>query len=114
MKMIIAVIKPFKIDEVRDALTAAGFPSITVDEVKGYGRSRSDTTHPPEFAISFLPKLKITIVVEDNEVERAEQAILAKARTGKAGDGKIWVVPVERAWSIRTGEDLMASKTDVE
>ena len=106
MKLISAIIKPFKIDEVRDALTGIGVMGLTVSEVKGYGRQKGQTEiyRGAEYVISFLPKVKIEVVVADTEVERVVEAIKKAAHTGKIGDGKIFITPVEQALRIRTGE----------
>lgn len=106
MKIISAVIKPFKLEEVRDALTAINIAGMTVSEVKGYGRQKGHTEiyRGAEYAVSFLPKLKIEIAVADALVENAIAAILQAAHTGQIGDGKIFVAPLERAVRIRTGE----------
>ena len=106
MKIVMAVIKPFKLDEVRDALTAIGVHGMTVTEVKGYGRQKGHTEiyRGTEYAVSFLPKLKIEVVVPDDMVDAVVEAIANTARTGKIGDGKVFVLDVERALRIRTGE----------
>ena len=106
MKIVMAVIKPFKLDEVRDALTAAGVHGLTVTEVKGYGRQKGHTEiyRGTEYAVNFLPKIKIEVVVPAAVVDRAVDAIVAAAKTGQIGDGKIFVVPVEQTVRIRTGE----------
>jgi nitrogen regulatory protein P-II 2 len=106
MKLIIAVIKPFKLDEVRDALSAVGVQGITVSEVKGYGRQKGHTEiyRGAEYAINFLPKVRLEIAVPSENVERAIDAIMKAAKTGQIGDGKIFVTPIERAIRIRTGE----------
>lgn len=106
MKLIIAIIKPFKLDEVREALTAAGIHGMTVTEVKGYGRQKGHTEvyRGAEYVIAFLPKLRIDVVVDDNQVERVVEAITAAAKTGQIGDGKIFVTDVAEAIRIRTGE----------
>ena len=106
MKMVMAVIKPFKLDDVREALSAQGVAGITVTEVKGFGRQKGQTEiyRGAEYLVSFLPKVKIEIVVDDAQVERAVEAIQKAAHTGKIGDGKIFVTPVEQAVRIRTGE----------
>jgi nitrogen regulatory protein P-II 2 len=106
MKIVMAIIKPFKIDEVRDALTAAGVHGITVTEVKGYGRQRGHTEiyRGAEYTISFLPKLKIEVAVPDSEVDKVVDAIAGSARTGQIGDGKIFVFTIDSAQRIRTGE----------
>ena len=106
MKLIMAIIKPFKLDEVREALTPLGVQGLTVSEVKGFGRQKGQTEiyRGAEYLVSFLPKVKIEIVVDDAQVERAVEAIQKAAHTGKIGDGKIFVSGVEQAVRIRTGE----------
>ena len=106
MKMVMAIFKPFKLDDVRDALTSLGIQGLTVTEVKGFGRQKGQTEiyRGAEYLVSFLPKVKIEIVVDDGQVERAVEAIQKAAHTGKIGDGKIFVTPVEQAVRIRTGE----------
>ncbi len=106
MKMITAVIKPFKLDEVREALSAIGVQGITVTEVKGFGRQKGHTElyRGAEYVIDFLPKVKIDVAIADDLVERAIEAIEASARTGKIGDGKIFVQALEQVVRIRTGE----------
>ena len=106
MKKIEAIIKPFKLDEVRDALTAIGVHGMTVTEVKGYGRQKGHTEiyRGTEYAVSFLPKLKVEVAVAANQTEKAIEAISAAAKTGQIGDGKIFVFNLEQAVRIRTGE----------
>ena len=106
MKKIEAVIKPFKLDEVREALSEMGISGLTVTEVKGFGRQKGHTElyRGAEYVVDFLPKVKIEIVVATNQVEAAIEAIIKAARTGKIGDGKIFVMPVEQVVRIRTGE----------
>jgi len=106
MKLVIAIIKPFKLDEVRDALTSIGVHGLTVTEVKGYGRQKGHTEiyRGAEYAVSFLPKLKIEVAVAAELVAKAIQAIASAARTGQIGDGKIFVTPIESAMRVRTGE----------
>ncbi|HEV2605423.1 MAG TPA: P-II family nitrogen regulator [Microvirga sp.] len=106
MKIVMAIIKPFKLEEVRDALTGLGVHGLTVTEVKGYGRQKGHTEiyRGAEYAVSFLPKLKIEVAVATDLVPRVVEAITAAARTGQIGDGKIFVTPLERAVRIRTGE----------
>ena len=106
MKIVMAVIKPFKLEEVRDALTALGVHGLTVTEVKGYGRQKGHTEiyRGPEYAVSFLPKLKIEVAVAGELVPQVIEAITSSARTGQIGDGKIFVVSLEKAVRIRTGE----------
>jgi nitrogen regulatory protein P-II 2 len=106
MKIVMAIIKPFKLDEVREALTAIGIQGLTVTEVKGYGRQKGHTEiyRGTEYAVSFLPKLKIEIAVASELVDRAVEAIAASAKTGQIGDGKIFVYSIDHAVRIRTGE----------
>ena len=106
MKIIMAVIKPFKLDEVRDALTAIGVQGMTVTEVKGYGRQKGHTEiyRGAEYAVSFLPKLKIEVAVNANQVDKVVETITSAAKTGQIGDGKIFVMSLEHAVRIRTGE----------
>jgi len=106
MKLITAIIKPFKLDEVREALSAIGVQGITVTEVKGFGRQKGHTElyRGAEYVVDFLPKVKIELVLEDSLVERAVEAIQRAAHTGRIGDGKIFISPVEDAIRIRTGE----------
>jgi nitrogen regulatory protein P-II 2 len=106
MKLVIAIIKPFKLDEVRDALTRLGVHGMTVTEVKGYGRQKGHTEiyRGAEYAVSFLPKAKLEIAVPEGQVEAVMEAVTAAAKTGQIGDGKIFVVDLENALRIRTGE----------
>ena len=106
MKKIEAIIKPFKLDEVKEALQEVGLLGITVTEAKGFGRQKGHTElyRGAEYVVDFLPKVKIEIVLPDDLVERAVEAIQLAARTGRIGDGKIFVTPVEEAIRIRTGE----------
>jgi nitrogen regulatory protein PII len=106
MKLVMAIIKPFKLDEVRQALTELGLQGMTVTEVKGYGRQKGHTEiyRGAEYAVNFLPKIKIEVVVPAKMVDKAVDAIVAAAKTGQIGDGKIFVVPVEQTVRIRTGE----------
>ncbi len=106
MKLVIAIIKPFKIDEVRDALSAIGVQGMTVTEVKGFGRQKGHTElyRGAEYVVDFLPKVKVEVVLEDALVERAVEAIQAAAKTDRIGDGKIFVYDLEQAVRIRTGE----------
>ena len=106
MKLVMAIFKPFKLDEVRDALTSLGIQGLTVSEVKGFGRQKGQTEiyRGAEYAVSFLPKVMIEVVLDDALVERAVEAVRKSAGTGKIGDGKIFVLPVEQAICIRTGE----------
>jgi nitrogen regulatory protein PII len=106
MKLVIAIIKPFKLDDVRAALETVGVRGMTVAEVKGFGRQRGHTEiyRGAEYLVSFLPKTRVEIAVPDERVEAVVEAILSAARTGAIGDGKIFVTPLERAVRVRTGE----------
>lgn len=106
MKMVVAIIKPFKLDDVREALTAAGIEGLTVSEVKGYGRQKGQTEiyRGAEYSVNFLPKVKIEVAVRDDTVEQVVEAIQKTANTGRIGDGKIFVLDVAKAVRIRTGE----------
>jgi nitrogen regulatory protein P-II 2 len=106
MKIVMAIIKPFKLEEVRDALTALGVHGLTVTEVKGYGRQKGHTEiyRGAEYAVSFLPKLKIEVAVNADVADKVVEAIMAAARTGQIGDGKIFVYDLDSAVRIRTGE----------
>jgi nitrogen regulatory protein P-II 1 len=107
MKKIEAIIKPFKLDDVREALSEMGIAGLTVTEVKGFGRQKGHTElyRGAEYVVDFLPKVKIEVVLADDMVERAIEVIMETARSGKIGDGKIFVSPVERTVRIRTGEE---------
>ena len=106
MKLITAVVKPFKVDDVKEALKGLGVSGVTVSEVQGFGRQRGHTEvyRGAEYTIDFVPKVRIEILAADNDIERISEAIIAAARTGKIGDGKVWVAPVESVVRIRTGE----------
>ena len=106
MKLVTAIIKPFKLDEVREALSAIGVQGITVTEVKGFGRQKGHTElyRGAEYVVDFLPKVKVEVILQDALAERAIEAIVKAARTGKIGDGKIFVTEVEQVVRIRTGE----------
>ena len=106
MKLVIAVIKPFKLDEVRDALTRIGVHGMTVAEVKGYGRQKGhmEIYRGAEYAVNFLPKLRLEVGVASEQIDQVMEAIAAAAKTGQIGDGKIFVMPMEQAVRIRTGE----------
>ncbi|MBJ7381104.1 MAG: P-II family nitrogen regulator [Acidimicrobiia bacterium] len=106
MKLITAIIKPFKLDDVKDALKSAGMQGITVSEVQGFGRQRGHTEvyRGAEYEIDFVPKVRIEILVDDAEVDGLVTAIIESARTGKIGDGKVWVTTVESVYRVRTGE----------
>jgi nitrogen regulatory protein P-II 2 len=106
MKLVIAIIKPFKLEDVRDALLAVGVHGMTVTEVKGYGRQKGHTEiyRGSEYAVNFLPKIRVEVAVATNEVERVVEAIGSAAKTGQIGDGKVFVTSIEQAIRIRTGE----------
>jgi nitrogen regulatory protein P-II 2 len=106
MKLVIAIIKPFKLEEVRDALTAAGVHGMTASEVKGYGRQKGHTEiyRGAEYAVHFLPKIRIEVAVPSDRADKVIEAIVAAAKTGQIGDGKIFVTAIDRAVRIRTGE----------
>ena len=106
MKLIVGIIKPFKLDDVKEAVKELGVQGLTVSDVQGFGRQRGHTEvyRGAEYTIDFVPKVRIEILVDDGDVDRVVQQLLDTARTGKIGDGKVWVVPVENAWRIRTGE----------
>jgi nitrogen regulatory protein P-II 1 len=107
MKLITAIVKPFKLDDVKDSLKAAGIQGITVSEVRGFGRQggHTETYRGAEYKIDFVPKVRFEIVVDDSQVDAVVDAIKAAASTGKIGDGKIWVSNVDRLIRIRTGEE---------
>ena len=111
MKIVMAIIKPFKLDEVRDALTGVGVHGLTVTEVKGYGRQKGHTEiyRGTEYAVNFLPKVKIEVAVDTPQVEKVVEAITAAAKTGQIGDGKIFVLALDHAVRIRTGESDVAA-----
>ena len=106
MKLVMAIIKPFKLDEVREAITALGIEGLTVTEVKGFGRQKGQTEiyRGTEYAVSFLPKIKIEVAADDSRVDQLVETIAKAANTGKIGDGKIFVLDVSHAVRIRTGE----------
>ncbi|MGC6472983.1 MAG: P-II family nitrogen regulator [Parvibaculales bacterium] len=106
MKMLVAIIKPFKLDDVREALSSVNVEGVTVTEVKGYGRQKGQTEiyRGAEYEINFLPKIRVEIALEDDQVDAASDAIIEAAKTGQIGDGKIFVLPLEAATRIRTGE----------
>jgi nitrogen regulatory protein P-II 2 len=106
MKLIVAIVKPFKLDDVRQALTPLGVQGLTVTEVKGFGRQKGQTEiyRGAEYHVSFLPKVKVEVAVADDQADAVVEAILGAAATGKIGDGKIFVLPMGRAIRIRTGE----------
>jgi nitrogen regulatory protein PII len=106
MKLVTAIVKPFRLDDVRNALSEVGIAGMTVSEVKGFGRQRGHTElyRGAEYVVDFLPKTKIEVAVSDDIVERVVEAIVEAAKTGKVGDGKIFVTNIEQVWRIRTGE----------
>lgn len=106
MKLVIAIIKPFKLEEVKEALSEIGIEGMTVTEVKGFGRQKGHTEiyRGSEYTVDFLPKVKIEIAVQDDIVSKAAEAIVKSAKTGKIGDGKVFVLPIEEAIRIRTDE----------
>ncbi len=106
MRLITAIVKPFKVDDVKQALKDAGIAGVTVSEVQGFGRQRGHTEvyRGAEYTIDFVPKVRVELLVEDGDVERLLEALMTAARTGKIGDGKIWVTPVDHVIRIRTGE----------
>jgi nitrogen regulatory protein P-II 1 len=106
VKLIVAIIKPFKLDDVKDAVKDLGVQGLTVSDVQGFGRQRGHTEvyRGAEYTVDFVPKVRVEVLVDDSDVDRVVQRLLDTARTGKIGDGKVWVVPVDTAWRIRTGE----------
>ena len=106
MKLIVAVIKPFKVDDVKQALTGLGLQGLTVSEVQGFGRQRGHTEvyRGAEYTVDFVPKVKVEVLVDDGAAERVAEGLMEAARTGKIGDGKLWILPVESVYRIRTGE----------
>ena len=106
MKLVTAIVKPFRLDDVRNALGEVGVQGMTVSEVKGFGRQKGHTElyRGAEYVVDFLPKVKIEVVINENQVDECIEAITAAAKTGKVGDGKIFVTPLEQVWRIRTGE----------
>jgi nitrogen regulatory protein P-II 1 len=106
MKLIVAVIKPFKLDDVKEALRAKGVQGMTLTEAQGFGRQRGHTEvyRGAEYEVDFVPKLRIEVLVDDGQVDEVVDAIVSSASTGKIGDGKVWVIPVEAVVRVRTGE----------
>jgi nitrogen regulatory protein P-II 1 len=106
MKLIVGIVKPFKVDDVKDAVKELGVQGLTVSDVQGFGRQRGHTEvyRGAEYTIDFVPKVRVEILVDDSDVDRVAEKLVETARTGKIGDGKVWVVPVENIWRIRTGE----------
>ncbi len=107
MKLITAIVKPFKLDDVKDALKTIGIQGMTVSEVRGFGRQggHSETYRGAEYTIEFVPKVRVELVVDDADVDKAISAIRSAANTGKIGDGKVWITSVEKLVRIRTGEE---------
>jgi nitrogen regulatory protein P-II 1 len=106
VKLVVAIIKPFKLDDVKSAVKDLGVQGLTMSEVQGFGRQRGHTEvyRGAEYTIDFVPKVKLEILVDDDEAERVAEGIIEAARTGKIGDGKVWIVPIESVHRIRTGE----------
>ena len=106
MKLIVAIVKPFKVDDVKQALHDLGVQGLTMSEVQGYGRQRGHTEvyRGAEYTVDFVPKVRLEILADDDEVQEIVEGIMASARTKKIGDGKVWVVPIDAAYRIRTGE----------
>ena len=106
MRLITAIVKPFKVDDVKSALKDAGVGGVTVSEVQGFGRQRGHTEvyRGAEYTVDFVPKVRMELLVEDADVERVLEAVVAAARTGKIGDGKVWITEVDRVFRVRTGE----------
>jgi nitrogen regulatory protein P-II 1 len=106
MKLVVAIVKPFKVDEVKEALLALGVKGLTVIDARGFGRQRGHTEvyRGAEYQIDFVPKVRLEVLVADGDLDRVVEGLIETARTGKIGDGKVWVLPVEAAYRIRTGE----------
>jgi nitrogen regulatory protein P-II 1 len=106
MKLVTALVKPFKVDEVKEALTALGLPGITITEAKGFGRQRGHTEvyRGAEYTVEFVPKARIEVLTDDDEATRVADTIVNAARTGQIGDGKVWISPVDTIIRVRTGE----------
>ena len=106
MKLVTALVKPFKLDEIKDALTTLGLPGITVTEATGFGRQRGHTEvyRGAEYTVEFVPKVRIEVLIDDGEAQRVADTIVTAARTGQIGDGKVWISPVETIIRVRTGE----------
>ena len=106
MKLIVAIIKPFKLDDVKDAVKDLGVQGLTISDVQGFGRQRGHTEvyRGAEYTIDFVPKVRVEVLVDDHDVDRVVPRLLETARTGQIGDGKVRVVPIDDAWRIRTGE----------
>jgi nitrogen regulatory protein P-II 1 len=106
MKLIVGIVKPFKLDDVKEAVKELGVQGLTVSDVQGFGRQRGHTEvyRGAEYTIDFIPKVRVEVLVDDGDVDRVTQRLVEAARTGKIGDGKVWVIPVEAVVRIRTGE----------
>jgi nitrogen regulatory protein P-II 1 len=106
MKLIVGIVKPFKVDDVKEAVKELGVQGLTVSDVQGFGRQRGHTEvyRGAEYTIDFVPKVRVEILVDDGDVDRVVRKLIESARTGKIGDGKVWAVPVDNIWRIRTGE----------
>jgi nitrogen regulatory protein P-II 1 len=106
MKLIVGIVKPFKVDDVKEAVKELGVQGLTVSDVQGFGRQRGHTEvyRGAEYTIDFVPKVRVEILVDDGDVDRVVRKLIETARTGKIGDGKVWAVPVDNIWRIRTGE----------
>ena len=106
MKLIVAIVKPFKLDDVKDAMKDLGVQGLTVSDVQGFGRQRGHTEvyRGAEYTVDFVPKVRVEVLVDDGDVDRVALQLIETARTGQIGDGKVWVLPVEAAYRIRTGE----------
>ena len=106
MKLVTALVKPFKLDEIKDALTTLGLPGITVTEATGFGRQRGHTEvyRGAEYTVEFVPKVRIEVLIDDGEAQRVADTIVTAARTGQIGDGKVWISPVDTIIRVRTGE----------
>ncbi len=106
MKLVTAIIKPFKLDDVKEALRSLNVQGMTVSEVQGFGRQRGHTEvyRGTEYTVDFVPKVKVEVLSDDGDADRVAETIISAARTDKIGDGKVWVTPVDRVWRIRTGE----------
>jgi nitrogen regulatory protein P-II 1 len=106
MRLVTAIVKPFKLDDVKDALTQLGLPGITITEVRGFGRQRGHTEvyRGAEYTVDFVPKVRLDVLTDDGDAKRVADAIVESARTGKIGDGKVWISPVDEVIRVRTGE----------
>jgi nitrogen regulatory protein PII len=106
VKLIVAIIKPFKVEDVKQSLKDMGVEGVTVSDAQGFGRQRghTETYRGAEYTVDFVPKVRLDILADDGDVERLVEGIIAAARTGKIGDGKVWIVPLDDVWRIRTGE----------